>query len=66
MYMLQLTIVSQSESSLNSGNYEYKVDDINIVDEFWDQISKILSQQLISASEGKQTLSICSWSAKCD
>ena len=53
MYMLQLTIVSQSDSSLNSENYEYKIDDIDIVDEFWNQISKILSQQLISASEGR-------------
>ena len=54
MYFLQLTVSSQSESSLNSGNYERKTDDFGIAGEFWNQVSEILSKELISASEGKK------------
>lgn len=51
MYMLLLAITKQSQSALIPENYGAKISNIDVADEFWNQISEILSKNLVSAAE---------------
>lgn len=54
--MLLLAITKQSQSALIPENYGAKISNIDVADEFWNQISEILSKNLVSAAEGEKKL----------
>lgn len=54
IYILLSTISKQNQSTLNSENRCFEnINEVNIINELWNQITKILSTHLISAAEGK-------------
>lgn len=52
MYVLCLTIIRSNLSALNSEFYDAKCDELDFTTDFWNQVLKTLSTNLIAAAEG--------------